>query len=68
MTIPVFNLAVPKAVAGVDDSILDPRNTYADASEWQQRAEELAQLFIGNFEQYTDNSDGKSLVAAGPSL
>lgn len=66
--VPVFNLAVPKALEGVDANILDPRNTYQDASEWTKKATDLAQLFINNFEHYTDNEEGKSLVAAGPQL
>jgi len=66
--IPVFNLEVPTSLPGVDTGILDPRNTYADPSEWDTRAKELAGLFIKNFEQYTDNEKGKALVAAGPQL
>ncbi len=66
--IPVFNLEVPTALPGVDPAILDPRDTYADASEWNKKANELASLFINNFEQYTDNEEGRKLVAAGPQL
>jgi len=66
--IPVFNLEVPTALPGVDPAILDPRDTYADSSEWDKKANELAKLFIKNFEQYTDNEEGKGLVAAGPQL
>ncbi len=67
-TIPHFNLAVPAALAGVDSSILDPRHTYADASEWDDKARKLATLFIENFSKYTDTEQGKTLVAAGPQL
>ncbi|MCK5457067.1 MAG: phosphoenolpyruvate carboxykinase (ATP), partial [Melioribacteraceae bacterium] len=65
---PVFNLEVPLALHDVDPAILDPRDTYADASEWDKKANELAELFIKNFAQYTDNEEGKALVAAGPQL
>ena len=65
---PVFNLEVPTELPGVDPKILDPRDTYADPKEWDKKANELARLFIKNFEQYTDNDEGKSLVAAGPQL
>jgi len=65
---PVFNLEVPTSLPGVDPAILDPRDTYADASEWNKKANELAELFIKNFEQYTDNEEGKALIAAGPEL
>ena len=66
--VPTFNFAVPTALPNVDTNILDPRNTYADATEWQTKAEDLASRFIKNFVQYTDNEEGKSLVAAGPQL
>ncbi len=65
---PVFNLEVPLALHDVDPAILDPRDTYSDASEWDKKANELAELFIKNFAQYTDNEEGKALVAAGPQL
>ena len=66
--IPIFNLEVPTALDGVDTNILDPRNTYADAAEWDAKAKDLAGRFIKNFEKYTDNDEGKALVAAGPQL
>ncbi len=64
--IPIFNLEVPVALTGVNPDILDPRDTYEDKSEWENKAKELAKLFIENFEQYTDNDEGKALVKAGP--
>ncbi|KAA3615330.1 MAG: phosphoenolpyruvate carboxykinase (ATP) [Calditrichaeota bacterium] len=66
--IPVFNLEVPTALPGVDTNILDPRDTYENKSEWDKKIEKLAHLFIENFKQYTDNDEGKALVAAGPQL
>ena len=65
-TIPYFNLAVPTALPGVDPSILDPRDTYADAAEWDAKAKDLAGRFVKNFVKYTGNDAGKALVAAGP--
>ena len=66
--IPVFNLEVPTTLNEVNDEILDPRDTYKDKSEWENKASKLANLFINNFEKYTDNDEGKALVAAGPQL
>lgn len=66
--VPVFNFNVPTALPNVDTNILDPRNTYAEASEWTAKAEDLAGRFIKNFVQYTDNDEGQSLVKAGPQL
>ena len=67
-TIPYFNLAVPTALPGVDTGILDPRDTYADAAEWDKKAQDLAGRFVKNFAKYTGNDAGKALVAAGPEL
>ncbi len=67
-TIPYFNIEVPTALPGVDTNILDPRNTYADVSEWETKAKDLAQRFIKNFAKYESNAHGKALVAAGPQL
>ena len=66
--IPVFNLEVPTSLNEVNDDILDPRDTYKDKSEWNRKATNLAGLFIKNFDKYTDNEEGKALVAAGPQL
>ncbi|MEF1327221.1 phosphoenolpyruvate carboxykinase (ATP) [Vibrio sp. M260121] len=66
--IPIFNLEVPTSLPGVDPSILDPRDTYIDPLQWESKAKDLAERFINNFDKYTDNAEGKSLVAAGPQL
>jgi len=66
--LPVFNFQIPTSLEGVDSGILDPRKTYADASEWETKAKDLAGLFIKNFAQYTDNAEGENLVKAGPQL
>ena len=64
----VFNLEVPTALQGVDTGILDPRDTYADAAEWDAKAAKLAKMFVENFDKYTDTAEGKALVAAGPAV
>jgi len=66
--IPYFNLEVPESLPCVTADILDPRHTYEDVAEWEEKALKLAKLFINNFEQFTDNEEGKALVAAGPQL
>ena len=66
--IPYFNFDVPTELPGVDTNILDPRNTYADASEWETKAKDLAQRFVKNFSKYEGNEAGKALVPAGPQL
>ena len=64
--LPIFNLAIPKALPNVDPAILDPRDTYADKAQWQTKAVDLADRFVKNFVKYTTNDEGKALVAAGP--
>ncbi len=67
-TIPYFNFEVPTALPGVDPAILDPRDTYADPAQWEEKAKDLAGRFVKNFAKYTTNEAGKALVAAGPQL
>ena len=67
-TIPYFNFEVPCELEGVDTGILDPRDTYADASVWEGKAKDLAGRFIKNFHKYETNDAGKALVEAGPKL
>ncbi len=66
--LPIFNFEIPTELEGVHTKILDPRDTYKNAEEWNTKATKLAKLFINNFTKYTDNNEGKSLVAAGPKL
>lgn len=66
--IPTFNFEVPTSLHDVNPAILDPRDTYADVSEWETKATDLAGRFIKNFVQYTDNAEGQNLVNAGPQL
>ena len=66
--IPMFNFEVPTELPGVDTGILDPRDTYADASEWETKAKDLAARFNKNFAKYEGNAAGKALVSAGPQL
>ena len=64
--IPFFNFEVPTQLEGVDTHILDPRDTYADPKQWEEKAKDLAGRFIKNFKKYEYNKAGKALVAAGP--
>ncbi len=66
--IPFFDFEVPTALPNVNPAILDPRDTYANASEWEEKAKDLAGRFIKNFKKYEGNEAGKALVAAGPKL
>ena len=66
--IPYFNFTVPTQLEGVDPAILDPRDTYANPAEWEEKAKDLAGRFIKNFAKYEGNEAGKKLVEAGPKL
>ena len=66
--IPFFDFTVPTKLEGVATEILDPRDTYADAAQWEEKAKDLAARFIKNFKKYETNEAGKALVAAGPQL
>ena len=67
-TIPYFNLAIPKNINNVPSNLLDPRSSWKNNSEWENKAKELAQLFINNFQKFCDNDHGRKLLAAGPQL
>ena len=66
--VPFFDFEVPTELPGVDSKILDPRDTYANASDWEEKAKDLSQRFVKNFAKYESNAEGKALVAAGPQL
>ncbi|WP_027387592.1 phosphoenolpyruvate carboxykinase (ATP) [Chryseobacterium gregarium] len=66
--IPIMNLEVPTELPNVSNGILDPRDTYNDASEWEEKAKDLAARYIKNFDQYCGNDEAKKLIASGPQL
>ncbi len=66
--IPYFNFEVPTKLEGVDTGILDPRDTYKNPAEWEEKAKDLAGRFVKNFHKYESNRAGKALVKAGPKL
>lgn len=66
--IPIMNLEVPTELPNVSEGILDPRDTYSDVSEWEEKAKDLAAKYIKNFEQYCNTDEGKKLIVSGPQL
>ena len=67
-TLPIFDFTIPTELPGVDTKILDPRDTYKTAKDWDVKAEDLANRFVKNFVKFTGNEEGKKLVAAGPKV
>ena len=65
VTEPVFGLEVPTAIDGVPDSVLSPRETWADTDAYDAKARELAEMFADNFEKYRENVD-EAVRQAGP--
>ncbi|MEY0451225.1 phosphoenolpyruvate carboxykinase (ATP) [Proteus terrae] len=65
-TLPVFDLEIPTALPGVNSEILDPRDTYADKTQWDIKADDLADRFVKNFDKYTDTPAGQALIKVGP--
>ena len=66
--LPLFGLAMPTAVAGVDSAILNPRNAWSDTAAYDAGLQKLASMFVANFAKYTDTPEGEALSMAGPQL
>ena len=60
----VFGLNIPTTCPNVPTKILSPRNTWEDKSTYDAKANELANAFNKNFEQFAENSDPEILDAA----
>ncbi|MCL4692887.1 MAG: phosphoenolpyruvate carboxykinase (ATP), partial [Candidatus Hydrogenedentes bacterium] len=67
-TMPVFGMAIPRAVHDVDASILNPRNVWKDKADYDATLKRLAEMFIQNFKRFTDTDEGRQLEKAGPQL
>jgi len=67
-TLPIFNLEVPRSVEGVNPHILHPRDAWADTAAYDQKAAELAGMFVSNFKRFANNEKGQALLAAGPQI
>ena len=61
-----FGLLIPEKIEGIDSVILNPKNTWKDASSYEKQSQLLSEKFIENFQKFTDTEEGKRLVAAGP--
>jgi phosphoenolpyruvate carboxykinase (ATP) len=59
---PVFGFQVPVHAPGVDESLLDPRSTWADPEAYDREARELAQMFADNFS--AKHADAPPAIAA----
>ena len=64
---PNFGFEVPVAVPGVDNSILDPRSTWADKDEYDRTAAKLVDLFVENFAEFAPHVE-EGVRQAGPKV
>ncbi|CAK9783284.1 putative phosphoenolpyruvate carboxykinase [Cutaneotrichosporon oleaginosum] len=64
---PVFNLSIPKALAGVPSEILDPQQAWADKTAFKAEVEKLAGMFNKAFAKY-ESDVSKEVVAVGPKV
>lgn len=61
---PIFNILVPQSCPGVPDEILNPKNTWKDAGEYEKLAHNLAERFVENFKKFKEVPE--DIVKAGP--
>ncbi len=64
---PVFGVLVPQSVPNVPAEILNPRDTWADKEAYDKKANELAQLFVKNFDKYASQAN-EEIRAAAPKV
>lgn len=64
---PIFNIAFPKAINGVDSKILNPRNTWLNKNEYDEYARKVADMFNKNFHRF-DNDASAEVKAGAPKL
>lgn len=62
-SLPIFGLSIPNHIDGIDDALLQPRQTWADGTAYDKQLKQLAKEFIDNFKKYTD---AQAIAAAGP--
>jgi len=68
-TLPLFNLQIPKTLAGVkDNAVLNPRDTWENKEEYDANLAKLAGMFKENFHRYADNGGEFDFASAGPQV
>lgn len=63
-----FNLAIPKALDGVETRLLNPINTWEDKAKFETSRDKLAAMFVENFKRYEDVKEGVEYAKAGPEV
>lgn len=63
----IFGLAMPNTCPNVPDEVLNPKNTWKDKNLYDIKANNLAEQFIKNFEQFADNAN-EEIMSAAPKI
>jgi phosphoenolpyruvate carboxykinase (ATP) len=63
-----FRLHIPKQLQGVETSLLNPRNAWADKDSFDATANKLAGMFVANFKKYISDNDEFDFTQAGPKV
>jgi phosphoenolpyruvate carboxykinase (ATP) len=63
----MFGVGIPEQVPGVNNTILNPINTWADKEDYKRTAKNLASMFINNFKKYEDKASS-AIKNAGPHI
>ena len=61
-----FGFQIPKSLSGIDQKMLNPRNTWSNKNKYHISAKSLVKKFQENYEQY-DLGD-KAILKAGPHI
>ncbi|MDB2657225.1 phosphoenolpyruvate carboxykinase (ATP) [Crocinitomicaceae bacterium] len=67
VTQPVFELAIPTSCEGVPSEILNPKDTWADKAAFDETANNLANKFVTNFEEYQAETS-EAILSAAPKV
>ena len=63
----VFGLEMPNTCPNVPSEILSPKNTWEDKAAYDEKANNLAEQFVKNFEQFASNAN-EEIMAAAPKV
>ena len=63
VTVPGFNFKIPTELPGIESQLLDPKQTWNDAEQYEKRQNKLIELFQENFKRFDVSED---INAAGP--
>ncbi|QCK15952.1 phosphoenolpyruvate carboxykinase (ATP) [Mangrovivirga cuniculi] len=60
----IFGCEMPTSCPNVPDEVLDPRKTWEDKDAYDEKANNLASMFIKNFDKYSDFANDEIMAGA----